>query len=137
MHAGPGEASTKAPQGIRRQSFRVKGTQDRVNIMQDKSLVLVWVLMRGTEGQERIKTIAATKTELLSHRLPHVRLWQAGDRELLYTSVSLWACWSALHVCVVVSPHRRGWLRRTTQSFLEPLLSVCCVCLVVVHPSHH
>lgn len=44
--------------------------------------------MRGIRGQGRIRTIAATQTELLSHMLPHVRLWQAGDRELLYISVS-------------------------------------------------
>lgn len=53
--------------------------------MQGKRTVLV---IRGTGGRERIKTVAAAQTELLSHMLPHVRLWQAGDRELLYISVS-------------------------------------------------
>lgn len=65
--------------------FRVKCRQDRANIMQDKRTALV---IKGTGRRERIKTVAAAQTELLSHMLPHVRLWQAGDRELLYISVS-------------------------------------------------
>lgn len=63
--------------------FRVKWRRDRANIMQDKRTAL---LIRGTGGRERIKRVA--QTEILSHMLPHVRLWQAGDRELLYISVS-------------------------------------------------
>lgn len=65
--------------------FKVKWRQDRANIRKDKRTALV---IRGTGGRERIKTVAAAQTELLSHMLPHVRLWQAGDRELLYISVS-------------------------------------------------
>lgn len=65
--------------------FRVKWRQDRANIMQDERSALV---IRGTGGRESIKTVAAAQTELLSHMLPHVRLWRAGDRELLYISVS-------------------------------------------------